>query len=249
MKKIILVLAVIAMISSVKAQEFSVGADVVSSYVWRGVKQAGASIQPSVSLSAGGFSLSAWGSMDIAGNSGGFDVDPVTGTGSLTGGKEVDFTASYEIAGLSLAVTDYWWAGEGAGEYFMYNSHRTNHVFELTLGYTLPIERFPLSLTWNTFFAGSDYYTAKDDHTTTGRSYSSYAALNYPFNVKNISLDASLGLTPWEGAFASSLSVVNIGLKVSKEIKVTDSFSIPIFGQVIANPHDEDIHFVFGISF
>jgi hypothetical protein len=248
MKKIILGLAVVATVFSVKAQEFSVGADVVSSYVWRGAKQMGASIQPSVSLSTGGFSLSAWGSMDIASNAGGFGIDPATGTGFLTGGKEVDFTASYEVAGLSLAITDYWWAGEGAGAYFMYSSHRTNHVFEFTLGYTLPVESLPLSLTWNTFFTGSDYYTAKDDGTM-GRSYSSYVELGYPFKVKDVGLDASLGLTPWEGAFAPSLSVINIGLKASKEIKVTDSFSLPVFGQVIANPRDEDIHFVFGISF
>jgi hypothetical protein len=234
MKRFVLVLAAIAAVFSVKAQEVSVGADVVSSYVWRGTYQTSTAIQPSVGFSVGGFSLSAWGS------------SPVSNEAAIFGaaGKEVDFTASYEVAGLSLAVTDYWWAGEGAFNYFMYDSHRTEHVYEFTLGYTLPIEKLPLSLSWNTFFAGSDYNNADGK-----RSYSSYFELGYPFKVKDIGLDAALGLTPWEGTYAPNLSVINISLKATKEIKITDSFTLPVFGQVITNPRSEDIFFVVGASF
>ena len=34
----------------------------------------------------------------------------------------------------------------------------------------------------------------------------------------------------------------------SKEIKVTDSFSLPVFGSVILNPNSQDLFFVFGFS-
>ena len=49
------------------ASELSVGADVVSSYIWRGAKFGdGAHIQPTVELSSGGFAIGAWGSFGLA---------------------------------------------------------------------------------------------------------------------------------------------------------------------------------------
>ena len=228
MKKIIFILVIVLGISAVKAQEvdFSLGADIVSSYVWRGAYQTSAAVQPAMGLSVSGFSLSAWGSIPVMGEA-----------------KEVDFTAAYEIAGLSFAITDYWWAGEGAYKYFMYESKRTEHFFEGTIGYTLPIEKFPLSISWNTMFAGGDYLEDGD------RAYSSYAEFSFPFKVKTIDLGFSMGINPWESVYAEDFSVIHIGLKASKELKVTDSFSIPVSGEIIANPRSEDVFFVFGVSF
>ena len=215
-------------ISTVKAQEvdFTLGADIVSSYIWRGGYASSAAIQPEASLSVAGFSLSAWGSVPFQGIE-----------------KEVDFTASYEIAGLSIALTDYWWVGEGADKYFMYESRRTGHLFEATVGYTLPVEKFPLSLSVNTMFAGADYFKADGK-----RAYSTYIFAAYPFSIKLIDLSASIGMTPSEGIYANDLSVVSIGLKASKELKITDSFSLPVFGEIITNPRSEEIFFVFGVS-
>ena len=213
--------------SAVKAQEveFTLGADLVSSYVWRGAYQTSAAVQPAMGLSVSGFSLSAWGSIPFQGVA-----------------KEVDFTAAYEIAGLSLAVTDYWWAGEGAYKYFMYENKRTAHLFEGTIGYTLPIEKFPLSISWNTMFAGDDYLANGD------RAYSTYITASYPFRIKTVDLGLSVGFTPWESIYADDFSVIHIGLKAAKEVKVTDSFSIPVSVEIIANPRSEDIFFVFGVS-
>jgi hypothetical protein len=233
MKKLVFVLAVWVGVFSVKAQDnglsFSVGADFVSSYVWRGAWASGASIQPAAGLSVGGFSLNAWGSTDI----------------TSSGYKEVDFTAGYSIAGVNLAITDYWWMGEGHFKYFNHDSETTGHLFECTLGYTLPTEKFPLSLTWNTLFAGND---AKKGDNEDQRAYSTYIEAQYPFAVKDIGLEASLGLTPGRGIYAEKASVVSIGLKASRAIKITADFSLPVYGQIITNPRSEDIFFVFGIT-
>ena len=228
MKKIIFILVIVLTSSAIKAQdiEFSLGADFVSSYVWHGAYQTSAAVQPAMGISIGGFSLSAWGSIPFLGEA-----------------KEVDFTATYEIAGLSLAITDYWWAGEGAFNYFKYDNKKTEHVFEATIGYTLPIEKFPLSVTWNTMFAGGDYLTDGN------RAYSSYAELTFPFKVKEVGLGLSVGINPWESNYAEEFSVIHIGLKAAKELKVTDSFSIPVSGEIITNPRSEDVFFVFGINF
>ena len=227
MRKIIFTLMIVLTISTVKAQgvDFLLGADLFSSYVWRGAYQTSAAVQPAMGLRVSGFSLSAWGSIPVMGEA-----------------KEVDFTVAYEIAGLSLAVTDYWWAGEGAYKYFMYESKRTAHLFEGTLGYTLPIEKFPLSISWNTMFAGGDYLADGD------RAYSTYITASYPFKIKAVDLGLSMGLTPWKSIYADDFSVIHIGLKASKELKVTDHFSIPVSGEIITNPRSEDIFFVFGIS-
>lgn len=236
-KKICLVLLFTSFtFSTLKSQskiEVDLGADLVSSYVWRGFKTAGASVQPSLSASISGFSLSAWGSTDI----------------SSAGTKEVDFTAAYETYGFRLAVTDYWWDGEGAFRYFSYPDKETSnsgHLLEATIGYTLP-ESFPLSITWNTFLLGRGNKKADGKN-----SYSTYIELAYPFSVKGIDMGISVGFTPWEsvvyGEKADGFKFTNIQLGASKNIKITDSFSVPVFTNIIANPAREDIHFVFGIS-
>lgn len=242
MKKLILVLAVLAWTcGSIKAQEsglnFSVGADMVSSYVWRGTYQTKAAFQPTASLNIGNFSLSAWASTEI------FDLQ-----------KEVDFTVGYSMRGLSLAITDYWWAGEKFLKYLNYGDE-TAHYWEGSLGYTLPVESLPLSLSVNTMFAGADkkhHYMSEEEMEESEdkdkNNYSTYIEAAFPFTIKNVSLSAALGATLSKGLYASQASVVNISLKASKEIKISDSFSLPVFGQIILNPHAEDIFFVFGFS-
>ena len=52
-----------------KGVSFSGGSDLVSAYVWRGVTQAGVSLQPTLTMTAGKFSATAWGSVDFASTS------------------------------------------------------------------------------------------------------------------------------------------------------------------------------------
>mgnify|MGYP000364517604 CR=1 FL=1 len=63
LKKVVLVLALL-LPGVIKAQEFNVTAkaDFVSDYIWRGAYQnSGFSVQPTLGLSYGNLSLSAWG--------------------------------------------------------------------------------------------------------------------------------------------------------------------------------------------
>ena len=74
-KNTILALMVIGMMCfwgsmNANAQQLNVQGDLVSSYVWRGMYQTGASIQPTLGFSVGNFSLTAWGSTDFDGTSG-----------------------------------------------------------------------------------------------------------------------------------------------------------------------------------
>jgi hypothetical protein len=206
-------------------------ASLVSSYVWRGFKQAGASLQPALGVTYKGVSLAAWGSADIAGND----------------RKEVDFSAGYAVAGVSLALTDYWWDGESVNRYFSRPAPgNMGHLLEAGVQYTLP-GAFPLSLAWNTFLLGEGNRKADGSN-----SFSTYVEVSYPFTFKEVDFTLSAGFLPWESAVyglaGNGLAVASIQLGASRELKISERFSLPVFAQVIANPTVEDIHFVFGVT-
>lgn len=219
-----------AMPFTAKAQdkvEASVGADVVSSYIWRGTDCGGVSIQPSMSLAYKGFSLGAWGSVGIA----------------KEDTKELDLIVGYATGGFSVAITDYWFSPYDDAEkvgYFKYGTHNTMHTFEGTLAYDFG----PLAVSWNTYFAGADYNNEDGK-----RSYSTYVGISAPFKLGGLDWSAEVGLTPWEGAYADKFNVTNLTLKAEKEIKFSEAFSLPVFAQLTFNPHTQGTYFVFGASF
>lgn len=213
--------------------EANVGADIVSNYIWRGQDCGGVSIQPTLSVAKSGLSLTAWGSVGF----------------SKSDTKEIDLTLGYEKNGFNVAVTDYWFHNPdaeaenpemGTVKYFEYGAHSTAHVFEATVGYDFG----PLALSWNTYFAGDDYTKKNGD-----RAYSSYFEATAPFRLGGLDFAAEVGITPWEGAYSTGFNVVNIGLGASKDIKITDSFTVPAYAKVVVNPNSEKAYFIFGINF
>lgn len=206
--------------------EASVGADLVSGYIWRGQDLGNVSIQPSASVSYKGFSLSGWGSVGI-------DKDDT---------KEFDLTLGYSTGGFSVSVTDYWF--NNGPQYFHYGAHNTAHVFEAQVGYDFGV----VAVNWYTNFAGADGVKANGD-----RAYSSYFSVAAPFRLGGLDWSAEIGAIPWETNFynngATGFEVSHISLKATKEIKFTDSFSLPVFAQAIWNPATEGAYFVFGLSF
>lgn len=226
----VVVLLSILMPFTAKAQdkvEASVGADLVSGYVWRGTDCGGVSIQPSLSVGYKGLSLTAWGSVGI-------DKEDA---------KELDLTLEYENGGFSIAVTDYWFAPFEEEEkvgYFKYGAHNTQHTFEGTLAYDFG----PLAVSWNTYFAGADYTKENGD-----RAYSTYVGISAPFKLATLDWTAEVGFTPWEGAYSDKFNVTNLTLTATREIPVTKSFALPVFAQLTFNPYTQGTYFVFGLSF
>lgn len=105
-----------AMPFTAKAQDkvkASVGADIVSGYIWRGQDLGGVSLQPNASIAYKGLSLEAWGSVGIEKtDADGYDA------------KEFDLTLGYSTGGFSVSITDYWY-NTGAG-YFHYGAPQYN---------------------------------------------------------------------------------------------------------------------------
>ena len=208
--------------------ETTVSADVVNQYIWRGQDLGNVSIQPTLGIGIKGFSLSAWGSVGLS---------------NPADTKEFDLTASYSAGGFNIGITDYWFnAGlDPDNRYFMYKAHSTNHVFEGNIGYDFGIA----SLQWYTNIAGNDGVN-KDGK----RAYSSYVELAVPFSLAGVDWTATAGAVPFATSFygTSGFAVTNLSVRATKDIKVTDSFSIPIFGQVVGNPCSQHAYLVFGFT-
>jgi len=200
-------------------------ADLVSNYVWRGVYQSGVSIQPSLTASWNGLSLSAWGSTDFS-----------------TLGKEFDLTLGYENSGFLVAVTDYWWEGEG----FRYGDYSKYHYFEGTIGYHFG-EKVPLGLMWNTMFGMDGDRNEKGE-----KMYSTYIEATYDFSVKDIYLTAAIGVSPWTGMYhregKDGFALCAISLRVTKDLKITNSFELPIFVEATVAPNQDNVFLTFGLT-
>lgn len=208
--------------------ETTICGDVVSSYIWRGQDLGNVSLQPNLGIGYKGLSLTAWGSVGLS--------DP-------SDTKEFDLTLSYAIGGLNIGVTDYWFNNglDPENRYFKYDAHGTNHVVEANIGYDFGLA----SLQWYTNFAGNDGVN-KDGK----RAYSSYVELTVPFKLATVDWAATAGAVPFSTDFygTDGFAVTNLALKATKEIKVTESFSVPVFGQVVANPCSQKAYLVIGFT-
>ena len=221
-----------------KGVSFSGGSDLVSAYVWRGVTQAGVSLQPTLTMTAGKFSATAWGSVDFA----------------STSYKEMDLTLAYALGPVTLSLADLYWEG-GAGDrglvnrnYFTFDG-RSPHRVEL--GASLVVsEKAPLTLSWYTILFGAADVNAKGK-----RAYGSYFEVAYPFCVKGIDMKAGVGMVPWNAVGTYGIDrdfyVQNVFLNAGKnwEIKGAEGMKLGFFTNLIWNPATEDVNFVGGISF
>ena len=170
--------------------------------------------------------MSAWGSVGFEG----------------TDTKELDLTLGYEYGGFSIGVTIYWFTS--ADSPARYSDYKDAHTFEVALGYDFG----SLAVNWFTNFAGS--VGANDE----GKDvYASYISVSAPFSLGGIEWSAEIGATPWANDFYNGYSdgfkVSSISLQASKEVKITDSFSLPLWAQAIWNPTTKGAYFVAGISF
>ena len=219
--KVFAMMAIAALsISSAKAQ-FAVGADVVSSYVWRGVPQdrsvtgnptlGSPNIQPYISFTTGGLTLGSWASSSFLGNI-----------------KEVDLYATYAFSSsLALTITDYNWGFASTKGYFDY-SKKGDHMYEASLAYT-GSKAFPIGATLNTFFAGCDTLSSGK------KAFSSYLELSYPL-TDAVKVFAGASLFKSGMVYnTNGISLTNIGIKATKSLNITEKCCFPVYGILGAN--------------
>ena len=232
MKKLLITCLALLLLGAAagKAQdkvETSVCLDLVNDYVWRGMHLGDVSLQPTLDVNYKGLLLEAWGSVGLS---------------TPTDTKEIDLTIGYTIGGFNVSVTDYWFTAgpDETCSYFRYGHGVTNHVFEATVGYDFGV----LSLAWSTNFAGNDFTEAGK------QAFSSYFEVNVPFALGGFDWKATAGAVPFATDFygAGRFAVTNLMLTASKDIVITDSFSIPVFAQLAVNPYARKTYLVFGLT-
>ena len=208
--------------------ETAIAADFVNEYIWRGQKCGDVSVQPTLGVGYKGLSLTAWGSYGLS------NKDDM---------KEFDLTLAYSTSGFNIGITDYWFS-EGLdpdARYFKYDAHGTNHLFEANIGYDFG----PVALQWYTNFAGND-----GTNNSGKRAYSSYFEVSVPFRLVTVDWTATAGAVPFATTSygTTGFAVTNLSVRATKEIRVTDSFSIPIFGQLTGNPCAQKAYLVLGFT-
>lgn len=229
MRKAVFTAALGGVLSPLAAQdrvEATVQADVVSQYIWRGQDLGDVSLQPTLGLAYKGLSLTAWGSVGLS------DPDDT---------KELDLTLAYKVGGLNIGVTDYWFNAPNDC-YFCYAAHETSHVFEANIGYDFG----PVAVQWYTNFAGNDGFNKSGK-----RAYSSYVEASAPFRLAGCRWTAAVGAVPYATSFyadAGGFAVTNVSLRAAKDIRVTKTFTLPLFAAVSANPSTEKAYMVFGFT-
>lgn len=249
-----------------ESSPWSVGADFVSRYIWRGVNLGGASpsIQPYVEYGFGStdhaFAVGAWGAYSVSG---------------VQTGQEADLYLSYTLKEMfSLTFTDYFFPDEtvSRNKYFNYNMDwdkinsgeeaQTGHVVEAAISFN-GTDKIPVSLMFAMNIWGADSRKYKEDAGVMVPQdkivMSKYLELGYSTDVKGVAVNVLAGMAfdnpeiakgEPEGFYGQrAAGIINLGFSLSKEIQITENYSLPVFGSLITNPEAENIFMVFGISF
>ena len=206
-------LTIVALFSTNISYSQDFGADLVSSYVWRGTQfGSGSHIQPYMDLESGNLSGGVWGSFP---------------TSAKGGGNELDLWMSYDFGPLALTITNYTFPGEGGvyskgeglfnGDYTELSASTSIGGVNLSAGYFTEVEALYIELG------------------------TSIGAVDIALGYGDDSADAF---------YADGESgLINMSFSGSKDIQITDSYSLPVFGSFIVNPKAETAFLVFGISF
>lgn len=207
------------------------GAELVSSYIWRGQELGGFSLQPSATLTWNkpGLSLGVWASAEL------FE------TAAAINMTEFDFSLTWSpIEALSVGLTDYYLSGNSYFGGWRWNS-TASHNLEVNVGYDFG----PLAVSWNTCLTGPDH-TYSDGKIE--RNYSTYVELSAPYKISGIEGNVAVGACLWEDCFTAvgnqEFNVCNISLTATKQL-----FGLPFKGQVIFNPQSDNAYFVIGVAF
>lgn len=200
------------------SKKFTTGADLYSSFIWRGTRLGkGPAVQPVVEYASTPFTAGAWGSFDFK------DY------------QEVDLYFNFSLpAGFSIGITDYY---SPDLKYFDYSRVSGSHAFELNLGFS----RNNLDLEADYIFneAGGIGSAGQDLYFQAGYSFRSF------------SLFAGAGngwLTYDPQTNQSRFNICNLGLEVSRTIKITETFEIPVLGRLVFNPDKEQLFVVVGFT-
>lgn len=197
---------------------FSVVADFYSSFIWRGSKYG---TGPAIQPS-------------VEYSSRGFTAG-VWGSFDFRGYQETDLYFSFELpAGFNIGITDYYFPDL---RFFDFSRETGSHALEINLG----IKTGSLSLSGN--------YIINEAGGAGSIGNDLYFEAGYVFKYLTLFMGAGSGWHTYNSDGGSGkFKICNTGIEVSRIIKVTDTFEIPVTGQLIFNPDKEQLFVVVGFT-
>ena len=227
---------------------YEAGAEVVSSYLWRGQYNGGLSFQPYVAVGYESdhtsLSFGAWGSVGAS------DWAFKTKDGyQASFMPELDLSLAFSFYGVTLGVTHYYYFGgspffcwdkwQNWSDEAVENSTSTTEVqIGFDLSEVLP-ENHNLYVNWYTMVAGNDF-AYDDNDAVEKRAFSSYLELgyDYTFDAIGLTLGAQVGMVPWASDYygAESFAVKNLSLKINKAWE-WDACELDLFAQGMLDTH------------
>jgi len=241
----IFILIIIIGVNNIPAQtqNFSVdaGGDLVSLYIWRGANvNDQPNIQPYISLKYSGLQFGFWGSSVL--------THLNSNDENYAAGQEIDTWLSYSLelkdaVSITALFTDYYFpnAGIKIGNFNNYDNANGPGAHTVEAGLTVAGPgSFPVSL--------SGYVNIYND-----KGHNAYFQADYSASIHEINIGlfagAAAGSKDNPGYYGTDkFNFINAGIRVLKSVKVTDSFSLPVYCSYILNPHTETSFLVFGIS-
>lgn len=215
MKRIIIIAAAILSAATASAQEwgYSVGADLMSVYNWRGIRQAEKRFSPTILPSV---------TVGYYGGTVEFEACPYyiyefDKNGYRELGVELSASAYNFTAGLKFYNLES--IGKGGDDRF--------DVYEASLGYTFPVsDKFNPSLTWNTVFAGVGDKADKSN-------FSSYIELSMPYSVsEDLEIAAILAAHPFKAPYMchyeNGFKFATAGASATYTFSLGENFSLPV---------------------
>ena len=215
--------------------EVSLGVDVVSRYIWRGLNAADApSVQPSIAFGFKGFELGTWGSYSLS--------------NQRTDADEMDFWVGYgsdfgEGGTFGWVLTDYYFPNGGIAfsNFGNYDDADGPGAHLLEIGATLGLPgALPL-----TFGAYVNVYNDE--------GHNAYFQVDWPVVVSGTEVNFFVGATPGSDKApdyygTDAFSVINLGLTVTRDVPFGDRFSLPLSGTWGLNPKVDIAYLVIGFS-
>lgn len=250
-KSILLAAALMAAVLTTKAQDisfgFDAGAEVVTSYLWRGMNCGGLSFQPTATVGFDAadekikFRVGAWANLGASDWKFRFNAE------QLFGGEgnpnthfipELDVIGSISVYGLWIGFTHYYYFG--GTPYFAGLEDDGGSQTEISCGFDLAevVPNVGLYFNWNTMIAGNDCYYAMEqtelgEEEVAHRAWSSYIEVGYrqPLPLE-MSLSVAVGMTPWRSLYTNyqgGFAVNNISLRYGKVFELADFCSLELF--------------------
>ena len=222
---------------------YTVGANIVSSYLWRGFAVGGLSFQPDFNIGYGGLSIGAWWNIGA------------TDHNFRKFFPEVDVYLRFSRWGFTIDLVHMHYFNSKFFDFSqksIYGKGNANNT-ELHLSYRIS-DKIPFIVEWYTHIGSEDGYVVdqqgnflckalSEGADPTGKSvkraFSSYLQLGYDFALPyDITIPIRLGMTPWRSRYTQyegTFAVCCISASIEKVFRF-EHFNLKIFGRAMFNP-------------